>query len=274
VNGPSDDYVFRELRAEGSVLTARPGSRLFLAHGYTFLEVKPGTTGHEVSLAIQRGVTVRGRVTNLDGQPAQNVVMVSRLTIDSQPGGGWSIIPLRPRRRVLRDGWFELHGIGREGEVPVYFFDAEHDLSAVVNVSAKRAGSEPVIVSLERCGTAKARFLGPDGKPVAGIRAGLLIVPPGLSTDAPAAGKAWPSADAIDPAEFRPRPYSRPTLPRSDTQGWFEYTGLIPGATYRLSETSATPAPPRAEFRRDFTVKPGETLLLGDILVAKPPEAR
>jgi hypothetical protein len=130
-------------------------------------------------------------------------------------------------------------------------------------------------VGLERCGTAKARFLGPDGKPVAGFRAGLWIVPPGLSTDVPALGvRSWPSTDAVNPSEFRPRPYTRPTLPRSDAQGWLEYTGLIPGATYRLSDTSTTPVLPNAEFRRDFTVKPGETLLLGDVLVAKPPVAR
>jgi hypothetical protein len=248
---------------------------LFVAHGYAFLDAKPSAPGHVVNLTIEHGSAVKGRVKNPDGQPAQNVVMVSRLTIEPPPGGGWSIIPLPHRRRMLRDGWFELSGIGQEGDVPVYFLEAEHDLGAVVNVSAKRAGSEPLIVGLERCGTAKARFLGPDGKPVAGFRAGLWIVPPGLSTDVPALGvRSWPSTDAVNPSEFRPRPYTRPTLPRSDAQGWLEYTGLIPGATYRLSDTSTTPVLPNAEFRRDFTVKPGETLLLGDVLVAKPPVAR
>jgi beta-lactamase regulating signal transducer with metallopeptidase domain len=275
VTGPTDDYVFREFRGDGVVVYARPGTVLQVAHGYTFLDVKPSTTGHEVSLTIERGATVEGRVTNSDGRPARDVVMVSRLTIASHFGGGWSIPPgIPPRARHVRDGRFVLSGIGPDAEVPVYFLDPEHDTGAMLNVSAKSPGAETKIVTLERCGSARARLVGPDGKPVAGQRAGLLIVPAGLSTDARAWGGGWASPDVINPAEFRERPVSRPALPRSDAQGWIEYAGLIPGASYRLSDTSTTPLLSRSEFRREFTVKPGETLVLGDILVAKPPVAR
>ena len=47
--------------------------------------------------------------------------------------------------------------------------------------------------------------------------------------------------------------------PVSDAQGRSSLPGLIPGATYWVSR-----------LRKEFTVKPGETLELGDILIEKP----
>ena len=46
---------------------------------------------------------------------------------------------------------------------------------------------------------------------------------------------------------------------------------LIPGALYRICDFSTVNDVDKGiQIRNDFTVKPGETLDLGDILVAKP----
>ena len=65
-----------------------------------------------------------------------------------------------------RDGLFELHGVDPEKPTRVSFLDADHQWGATVEISAKQAG-EDVLVRLQPCGQAKARFVGPDGKPVA-----------------------------------------------------------------------------------------------------------
>ena len=46
---------------------------------------------------------------------------------------------------------------------------------------------------------------------------------------------------------------------------------LIPGAPYRISDVfTLSDQDQVAKIRKEFTVKPGETLNLGDILVEKP----
>jgi hypothetical protein len=45
---------------------------------------------------------------------------------------------------------------------------------------------------------------------------------------------------------------------------------LIPGATYRIIDRTPFRGPDGPQFRKDFTVKPGEILDLGDILIEKP----
>ena len=59
--------------------------------------------------------------------------------------------------------------------------------------------------------------------------------------------------------------------PVSDAQGRIVFPALIPGATYRVFDEHSIDndrnGPP---IRKEFTVKPGETLDLGDILIEKP----
>jgi len=52
----------------------------------------------------------------------------------------------------------------------------------------------------------------------------------------------------------------------SDALGRIAFPALVPGATYRLSIPGTTGTQPD----KDFTVKPSETLDLGDILIEKP----
>ena len=57
----------------------------------------------------------------------------------------------------------------------------------------------------------------------------------------------------------------------ADTQGRLTLPVLIPGATYRVIDwTMVVRGENGPQVRKEFTVKSGETLDLGDILIEKP----
>ncbi len=59
--------------------------------------------------------------------------------------------------------------------------------------------------------------------------------------------------------------------PRTDAEGRITLISLIPGALYRITDFSTVNDDTKGiQIRKDFTVKPGETLDLGDIVIAKP----
>ena len=166
----------------------------------------------------------------------------------------------------MRDGRFEIHGLDRESETPVYFLDSEHELGATVSLSGKSAAAGPLSVRLERCGTAKARLVNSGGKPVKGQSILIdLIVTPGVNVRARDENPGVLVANSSDPFRFDPKHY-RP-FPASDAQGHIVFPDLIPGATYRFSATYASQGP---RDQKEISVKPGETVDLGDILVEKP----
>ena len=121
-------------------------------------------------------------------------------------------------------------------------------------------------VQLEPCGQAKARFVGPDGKPVANFF-------PRLRDS----GEPWPSGQkpearreseklAADAASCRTSiANTTGTASLTDADGQITLPDLIPGALYRISDWSTANVENKGvQIRKDFTVKPGETLELGD----------
>jgi hypothetical protein len=93
-------------------------------------------------------------------------------------------------------------------------------------------------VLLQPCGAAKARFLTAEGRPVVGGDGkGLLAV--------------LGAGDTTFWAEFIWHSNIREDW-RTDSEGRITWRNLVPGATYRINN-------------REFTVKPGETLDLGDL---------
>ncbi len=60
--------------------------------------------------------------------------------------------------------------------------------------------------------------------------------------------------------------------PLTNADGRITLPDLIPGALYRISDYSTVNVDDKGvQARKDFTVKPGETIDLGDILIEKPP---
>jgi hypothetical protein len=69
------------------------------------------------------------------------------------------------------------------------------------------------------------------------------------------------AADAAALAHAQPQRYG-PKGPRTDAQGRCTLSGLVPGVQYRIGWQSKD-----GYGARDFTVKPGETLDLADVMI-------
>ncbi len=268
VRSATDDHVLREI-SSNRLHVGGSGGRREYAHAFIACDPKPGGESLDVHVVLRRGVTVNGRVLGPDGQPVQDAWLLSRLHF------GPARVALRTWRGELhgntRNGRFELHGLDPDAEVPVHFLDPQHKLGATARFSGKSAIGGPITVRLEPCGTVTARLVGPDGKPLGGLAQPQLIgmvVTPGSFVGAQAQKEGALLADygllvKIDPLNY-------PTGPTSDPQGRVVFPALIPGATYRVVDPTVRDLS-GFPIRKEFTVKPGETVDLGDIRIEKPP---
>jgi RNA polymerase sigma factor (sigma-70 family) len=267
IMAPSDDYVLQTVH-DRVLASGQPGAIRAYSHAGISLDLKPGDSSKEVHVTLRRGVTVKGRVVGPDRQPAVDAWMLSR--IHNKP----SSFPSREWRGddhgIARHGRFELHGLDRDVEVPVSFFEPKSKLGATAGLSGRMAGGEPVVVKLEPCGTATARLVGPGAKPLAGFQSSALIsmvVTPGALSRVEALKDGTMLADEgfltdVDPINY-------PKAPAADAQGRIVFPALIPGASYRLSDGRRIPSN-GPQLHEVFTLKPGETRDLGDILIEKP----
>src|SRR5262249_4068038 len=146
-------------------------------------KAQSGALPQSINAELRPGKIVRGRVLGTDGQPVADAVIVTRLHIEPVNPfwvGGWS------HQHRVHDGHLELHGLDPEKSVVVYFLDAEHERGASVELSGKQSDKEST-VRLEPSGQAHARFLGRDGKPLAGYYPNLELVitpaPPAFRRD-------------------------------------------------------------------------------------------
>ena len=245
VRGPSDDHVLREI-GQRMMFDGRPGGRRSYAHAFIACNVKPDSEGLEVDAVLRRGVTLKGRVIGPDDQPVRDAQMISRL-FPNRPFRSWSYWLGTDHGRVL-DGRFELHGIDPDAEVPVHFLDPKSKLGATVRVSGKSAVAGPITVRLEPCGTIKARFVDPGGKPIAAYPSIIeMVVTPGAAFNSEQDKEGLLLADQsllslIDPLNYE-------TDPVSDAQGTDHSPRLDPGRD--LSDWKALTQGIHRQARRD-----------------------
>jgi hypothetical protein len=254
VLGPSDDYVLREID-ENMVSRGEPGGRRYYAHAFIARDVKSDSESLVVNTTLRKTATVSGRVVGPDGEPIQNAWMISRLCLFPSTSAwlSWRA----SYHGSVKSGRFEVHGLDPDGEVPVYFLDPTHKLGATADFSGKSAAGGSVTVRLQPCGAATLRLVDASGKPVAGHRGShlisMVVTPPYLFRHQEA------TMAVIDPTNYADGPVS-------DALGRIALPALIPEAPYHLSNFGKL----GTQGDKDFTVKPGETLDLGDFVIAKP----
>ena len=174
----------------------------------------------------------------------------------------------------MRNGRLELRGLDPDNAVPVYLLDAKRKLGAVINLPVKSGAGAPVTVRLEPCGAARVRFVDPAGKLVTGRLTRELTLtmvvtpgPPPIAATALQAGHV--AAEQADLSAIDTVNYTVGLV--ADAEGRLNLPVLIPGATYRFIDyTMVVRGKTGPQIRKEFTVKPGETLELGDILIEKP----
>src|SRR5262249_33880526 len=162
----SDDYVLSEFVGSEGPLNRRRS----YAQAYRAVELRPGGPEQVVDLTLRPGVAIHGRVVGPDGQPIRAAWVISRcIFANFRPpaaGNRWMVANDRGRGRA-RDGRFALHGLdpGSDAEVAAYFLDPGRKLGATARFAGRATANGPVTVRLERCGTARARLVDPDGRP-------------------------------------------------------------------------------------------------------------
>jgi RNA polymerase sigma factor (sigma-70 family) len=268
VMAPSDDYVLQPISSRTARVGQPRGSR-FYSHANILLDLKPGIGEHKVQVTLRRGLTVKGEVIRPDRQPARDVWIISRIIMQPTPGA-WKVCH-GDHSSSGRDGRFELHGLDPDGEVPVHFLDPERRLGATAVFSGKSAVGGAVTISLTPCGSAKARLVNPNGKPFAGRLPRwilTMVVTPGPPDTLANEKAGLLVADEAELNQVDPTNYERPVA--SDADGRITLPVLIPGATYRFIDRTTARDPIGPRVRKEFTVKPGETLDLGDILIERP----
>jgi len=270
VFGPTPNYILEKIGLQ-ELWYGRPGGWRTYAHDIIAYEVKLGDSPRETVAVLRPGKTVRGRLVASDGQPVQEAAILTSLEFAGTHTSWRSTHLLR-----AREGRFELHRLDPERPAPVIFFDADHERGATISLSGNQAG-ENVIVPLRSNGRATVRFVSPDGKPVAGFVLGFgfqIIVTPGPpNLTRKKEDQAKRLADAGDMVNIDPRHYLK--FPAADGEGRVTLPNLIPGALYRICDRSTQDVPNKGvQVRKDFTVKPGELLDLGHVLIENPSAVR
>ena len=163
---------------------------------------------------------------------------------------------------------FELHGLDPEKATRVSFLDADHQWGATVELSGKQAGEE-LRSSSSRAARQRRGSSGPtasrsrrSSRPFRNPRQRpARPVGPGQDAAGDARGRrGLPASTSIASTTGTAR--------FTDADGRITLPCLIPGALpdQRLVDQDVK----GVQVRKDFTVKPGETLDLGDILIEKP----
>lgn len=255
VQGPGGDFV-RHAASYANFHTVNGGNlRRHYVGAAVPLDLKIDQQPAELNLAIRRGVTIRGRIVGPDNRAIGDVQMVSRHFHGFNNFMGGAV--------RVKDGQFELHGLDPEVCTPFYFLDAKNELGATVEISGKSAEAGPLVVHLQPCGKAVARFVDAEGRPQAKQQPVPLIVLSPARFEM--AGKerrevVWSDTECI--SNLDNEHYGRNRL--TDDDGKFTFSALIPGATYGVGMINRSVVDWN---EKDFTVKSGETLQLPDITV-------
>ncbi len=232
------------------IQSGKPGGSRVYAHALHEVNTSKDNDSIEVEIRIKPGHEVSGKIVDEQGNPIQSAVLATNLDVWDY-SGEW-----RGGSGPTLGGTFRLKGLTADQEHPVYFLDPHQKLGAAVNL---RTSDEPVSVALKPCGSAKAKFiLDKEDRQFSPML--FFVLTPGelkYNFDAVQAGKTLADSDFV--ANIDRINYGNPQEAQEGIERHYTFPALIPGATYRLLTSGGIEGP-----YRDFTVKSGETLDLGE----------
>jgi hypothetical protein len=262
VLGPTPDYVPVET-SDQELGRGKPGLRRLYADAVIPLDARLDGSEHTLDIRLRRGVTLQGRVLGPDDKSAGLCVLfsrsyrVSRYTLRDQPDLLW-----------FADGRFELPGCDPDRNHTAYLLDLAHRLGATVELTGKNA-TEPAIVRLRPCGSARAQFVDTDGKVLAKYRPQFTYL---LTQGVPERfyiGSNGQTDYALEADQGYLGELDWELFGQIDTDndGRVTFPALVPGAPYRIHWPPKDLADPKPWPCLDFTVGAGEAKDLGRVVI-------
>jgi protocatechuate 3,4-dioxygenase beta subunit len=276
INGPGSDYVLKKLAAK-QVLVKEPDlldwqfggvwpgtKRFYYPDQWTALNLKVGAKPGPVKLTVLRSPVVKGRLIGPDGKPLVKAEMFHGQAPFAELSQGYF-----GHKVEVTNGKFALPLRNLETPLCVAFLNPEKNLGALTVFEPKQAGKDPVTVRLQPCGSATARFVDKQGKPLAGYRPLLwLSLPDKPYSTAKELEKLVSmlhyNYDAVWMGYADKKHYGGG--PKTDAKGEITFPTLIPGATYRVSLFDGR--------EKTFKVEAGRPATLGDIPVKSPEKTK
>ena len=170
IHGPNRQFVLREIGSR-ELDSGTPGGDRNYAAAIQRVNPKPLADPLELTFELRRGATISGRITTIDGKPAEHALLITRLNIHP------TSLTWRGSALEVLGGRFELSGLGEGVEYPVHFLDAKNRLGATALL---KAGDISPSVVLVPCGEVVATFTDVSGKPIANLKPTFeMVVTPG-----------------------------------------------------------------------------------------------
>ena len=268
VTAPTPDYIAEPV-GSAEVHIAKPGGDPFYYHAAAVLDLKEDEKPKEMSFALRRGVTLKGKLVDSDGKPVKDAVLLvgglrppweKALTPIEIHDGHWELRGCDPERTYhlvflacpdKPQLTMTAEGIGSTGKLMLpMLIGPKNRLGIAVDIPAKKAGGEPITVRLQPTGSARLRFRDAQGKTLPSHNPSLeLVVSPG-----PTFAKALQEGTLAGETVYVAAPIGQPgkNPPQADDAGTLIVEGLIPGATYRLRNFQ------QAEIFKEFTAESGK----------------
>ena len=208
---------------------ARPSP--FYPRNYnTVVEIDPkeGDTLITTDIELDRGRTLTGTLVGPGGKPVAGALMMGAADLFQN----WSELPSAD---------FEVHSLGSEHKRGLLFYHEKEKLAGAYVVKPDERG--PLTIRLEPCGSLRGRLVDTGGLPQREVQ---------MTCDRPG---------AEDNSRFQ-----RGSLPgaiKTDRDGLFHVSGLVPGLRYTLSVWKGRMV--AGEPVKDVITKSGEDKDLGDV---------
>jgi RNA polymerase sigma factor (sigma-70 family) len=220
----------------------KTGLNQFELHGvnaYRVLDVPEKAPSLTCDIQIDPGRSVSGTVLGPDGKPLAGALVKGLTAV-------W------PKPTPLKTPAFTVVALEARESRQLLFVHLGRKLAGARVVGPDDKGG--VTVTLEPWGALTGRVLDEDGRPLAGARINL----------------SFPHPMFFEPVTWWVPPLGE--VVKTDREGRFRGEGLTPGLTFRLSaarDTSFLPLAGTPDGMRTLSVRPGQTLDLGDLQVKR-----